>query len=214
MKELDQAGRHRIDNVDALQRVMHEDRRYALALYRHAEEHITLLLRRKFFRMPPELVVDAFNEAFLQFLRTKTFRNEHFQRGQPSMGWTAPELFKEVLAGYLYVSALRELVRHARVLARELDIDSDAAKGVADLADENPFSDPAQVYEEMEFARLVQECIERLGLVDRKILAMYLDETPIAEIAASLDEVNPGTLKTRLYRLRYRVIECAKRRLR
>ncbi len=231
--------RHKIDNVAALLRVMHADKRYALALHRHAEEHITLLLRRKFFRMPPELIGDAFNEAFLQLLRSKTFRDDVFQQKQPQAGWTAVELVKEVLGGYLYRSALYETLRLREKhlgkgsepvsdTTKEPDNSPDGTGAVVDspspgllhsavvdfeaVADPDPLPDAG--LEHKQALAALRKCIDALDPPDRQIMHMFMAETPIADIAARVDEPNANNIKTRLHRLRKRVIECAQRRMR
>lgn len=231
--------RHRIDNVAALLRVMHADKRYALALHRHAEEHITLLLRRKFFRVPPELIGDAFNEAFLQLLRSKTFRDDVFQQKQPQAGWTAVELVKEVLGGYLYRSALYETLR---LREKHLGKGGEASNSPSDEPDYAPASAAATAHESRpqlldgtsvdldtiadpelplddglahkQALTALYTCIGALAPTDRQIMHMYMAETPIADIAARVDEPNANNIKTRLHRLRQRVIECAQRRMR
>ncbi|KAG1435571.1 hypothetical protein G6F57_021069 [Rhizopus arrhizus] len=93
---------------------MHADPRYALEFRNKAEQHITLKLRKKFFNTTPEGVVDAFNNALMKFLQTRTFKDEGFQHGQPAGGWAAHELAVSKLGGYLAVDRARRRRRTGR----------------------------------------------------------------------------------------------------
>ncbi|OZI37993.1 hypothetical protein CAL29_06445 [Bordetella genomosp. 10] len=194
---------------------MRRDEKYAQSLHYLAETRITAQLRRKFFRVPPELVVDAFNEAFLQLLGSKTFHDDAFRHNQPSAGWTAAELVTHVFGGYLYVSARNELTRLAGLLRQGDGGTSDEEPfALEEIADETLAGDPVGSLEQSEFLKSVQACMEKLDGPDYDALQMYLDQVPIATIADQLNETSPGNMKTRLHRIRKRVIECVQRRLR
>lgn len=207
--------RHRVDNVAALTEVMRRDAQYAATLHYLAETDITTKLRREFYRLPSDLVLDAFNEAFLQLLQSRTFRDDAFLCNQPSAGWTSAELVSQVVGGYLYVSARNELIRLAQYFNRQHEPQpGEEAFSFDDVPDQNETSDPAKLYEQIDFFKCVQECTARLPAQDRDALWMSQDNVPIATIAERLNEKSPDNMKTRLHRIRKRVIECARRRLR
>jgi len=215
MKHQEEQQRHRIDNVAALLETLQRDEKYARSLHSLAENQITAQLRYKFFRMPPELVVDAFNEAFLQLLSSKTFHDDAFQRNQPGAGWTANELVTHVFGGYLYVSAKNELVRLAAMMRRTESGTLDGEPiSLDEFVDESLIGDTERIIEEKQLMKNLQECMSKLDAADYDALRMYLDQLPIADIADRLKETSPGNMKTRLHRIRKRVIECVQRRQR
>ncbi len=198
--------RYVVDNVAALVQVMHRDRHYALAVRDKAEQQVTLRLRRKFVGTPPELVVDAFNTAFLRFLKTQGFRSEAFLQGQSAEGWSADELV-EVLGGYLYTASLRQLVSMWRVTRREQEIDESSPE----IEDPSPRGgDPAWLYEQKQLRERVIACMDKLSETLLGTFRLFLEGVALADIASRLD-TQVGTVKSRLDAARKLVINCARK---
>lgn len=211
--------RYVINNVDALLRIMHADPRYALDFRNKAEQHITLKLRRKFFNTSPDGVLDAFNSALMKFLQTRTFRDEGFQQGQPSGGWAAHELALGKLGGYLYRGSLHELIQAHRRTRHEVQWksgvddaapDGDGATEVEEISDPSPYTDPARAYEHLSVVRRMRDCLNRLSDTLRATMALYLDETPMEQIA-KLQDLHVPTVKSRLHAARKLVAECTRK---
>lgn len=218
MNTLD-SKRYVIDNVDALLRILHADPRYALAFRNTAEQHITLKLRRKFFNTPPEGVVDAFNNALMKFLQTRTFKDEALRHGQPEDGWTAQELAFSKLGGYLYRGSLHELIQFHRRTRHELhwtapdgeDEGDGAVLGDArDVADPSAFADPAHAYEHLSIVKRMRDCLNKLSDTLRATMFLYLDDMPMEQIARQQD-LHVPTVKSRLHAARKLVTECTRK---
>jgi len=209
--------RYAIDNVAALIRVMHADRAYALALRNKAEQHVTLTLRRKYYRTSPELIVDAFNTALMNFLRAGTFRPEGFLSGRPAEGWSAKELGTTVLGGYLYRSAHRELIRLLRQRQHEDNLEDDDRFGeivpeATSATGTPPPETPETIYERKERRQHMLACVAKLSDTLRDTLFWYLDDYSYAHIA-KMQNINPQTVKSRIAEARNRVIECVRKRM-
>lgn len=215
MNTLD-SKRYVINNVDALLRIMHADPRFALAFRNKAEQHITLKLRRKFFNTPPEGVVDAFNNALMKFLQTRTFKDEGFLHGQPEGGWTAHELAVSQLGGYLYRGSLHELIQLHRRTRHEVQWkgpdDEGESDGVAfdDTPDPSPFADPAHAYEHLSIVKRMRDCLNKLSDTLRATMFLYLDDVPMEQIARQQD-LHVPTVKSRLHAARKLVTECTRK---
>jgi len=211
--------RYVINNVDALLRIMHADPRYALEFRNKAEQHITLKLRKKFFTTSPDGVIDAFNNALMKFLQTRSFRDEGFLHGQPAGGWAAHELALSKLGGYLYRGSLHELIQAHRRTRHEVqwthpdkdDEQAESAFGDAeDPGDPSPFADPARAYEHLSVVRRMRDCLNRLSDTLRATMFLYLDETPMDQIAR-LQDLHVPTVKSRLHAARKLVAECTRK---
>ncbi|KNY11632.1 RNA polymerase sigma factor [Achromobacter piechaudii] len=211
--------RYVINNVDALLRIMHADPRYALEFRNKAEQHITLKLRKKFFNASPEGVVDAFNNALMKFLQTRTFKDEGLQHGQPPGGWAAHELAVSKLGGYLYRGSLHELIQMHRRTRREVPWngpDTDAAQDdnvfdeAHDVGDPSPFSDPAKAYEHLSVVQRMRDCLNKLSDTLRATMFLYLDEVPMEQIAKQQD-LHVPTVKSRLHAARKLVSDCTRK---
>lgn len=211
--------RYVINDVDALIRIMHRDHRYALDFRNKAEQHITLKLRKKFFRTSPEVVLDAFNNALMKFLQVKTFRAESFLEGQPADGWTAHELAVSKLGGYLYRGSANEVIMAYRRSKHEVelvDLDDAAQDARAkhddfnELSDPSLFSDPALAYEHMELIKRMRDCMSKLSDTLRGTMFLYLDDLSMEQIAQR-QELQVPTVKSRLHAARKLVIECARK---
>ncbi len=217
MNTLD-SKRYVINNVDALLRILHDDPRYALAFRNKAEQHITLKLRRKFFNTSPEGVVDAFNNALMKFLHTRSFKDEGFQHGQPEGGWTAHELAMSKLGGYLYRGSLHELIQMHRRTRHEVPWTppedgglDDVAHDTADEADDpSPFADPARAYEHLSVIKRMRECLNKLSDTLRTTMFLYLDDLPMEQIAKQQD-LHVPTVKSRLHAARKLVADCTRK---
>ncbi|MDH0680985.1 MULTISPECIES: RNA polymerase sigma factor [Achromobacter] len=214
-----ESKRYVIDNVDALLRIMHADPRYALAFRNKAEQHITLKLRRKFFNTPPEGVVDAFNNALMKFLQTRSFKDEVLLHGQPEGGWTAHELAVSKLGGYLYRGSLHELIQYHRRTRHEVqwagpddggDRDDTAFDDARDVADASPFADPAQAYEHLSVVKRMRDCLNKLSDTLKTTMFLYLDDMPMEQIARQQD-LHVPTVKSRLHAARKLVTECTRK---
>lgn len=218
MNTLD-SKRYVINNVDALLRILHADPRYALAFRNKAEQHITLKLRRKFFNAPPEGVVDAFNNALMKFLQTRSFKDEALLHGQPVGGWTAHELAVSKLGGYLYRGSLHELIQIHRRTRHEVHLTGpqgieegeDAALGDArHVADSSEFNDPARAYEHLSIIKRMRDCINKLSDTLRTTMFLYLDDMPMEQIARQQD-LHVPTVKSRLHAARKLVTDCTRK---
>lgn len=214
-----ESKRYVINNVAALLRVMHADPRYALEFRNKAEQHITLKLRRKFFNTSPEGVVDAFNNALMKFLQTRTFKDEGLQQGQPEGGWTAAELAVSKLGGYLYRGSLHELIQMHRRTRHEVQwtgaedgdgTESQSLGEAEDVGDPSPFADPAQAYEHLSIVKRMRDCLNKLSDTLRATMFLYLDEVPMEQIAKQQD-LHVPTVKSRLHAARKLVTECTRK---
>lgn len=211
--------RYVITNVDALLRIMHADPRYALEFRNKAEQHITLKLRKKFFNTSPEGVVDAFNNALMKFLQTRTFKDEGFQHGQPPGGWAAHELAVSKLGGYLYRGSLHELIQMHRRTRHEVhwsgpnadgDADDNVFDDAEDVGDPSPFADPAHAYEHLSVVQRMRDCLNKLSDTLRATMFLYLDEVPMEQIAKQQD-LHVPTVKSRLHAARKLVADCTRK---
>jgi len=211
--------RYVINNIDALLRIMHADPRYALDFRNKAEQHITLKLRRKFFNTSPDGVLDAFNSALMKFLQTRSFRDEGFLHDQPAAGWAAHELAVSKLGGYLYRGSLHELIQAHRRTRNEVQwkYSADDGEPVGDsqaeldqVGDPSPYADPARAYEHLSVVRRMRECLNRLSDTLRATMYLYLDETPMEQIA-KLQDLHVPTVKSRLHAARKLVAECTRK---
>ncbi len=218
MNTLD-SKRYVITNVDALLRILHADPRYALAFRNKAEQHITLKLRRKFFKTSPEGVVDAFNNALMKFLQTRTFKDEGFLHGQPDGGWTAHELAVSRLGGYLYRGSLHELIQMHRRTRHEVqwarpddggEQDDTAPEEIQNVGDPSPFADPAHAYEHLSVVKRMRDCLNKLSDTLRTTMFLYLDDLPMEQIARQQD-LHVPTVKSRLHAARKLVTECTRK---
>lgn len=214
-----ESKRYVINNVYALLRIMHTDPRYALEFRDKAEQHITLKLRRKFFNVPPEGVVDAFNNALMKFLQTRTFKDEGFLHGQPEGGWTAHELAVSKLGGYLYRGSLHELIQFHRRTRHEVqwsgsedggDLDDVAFDDAREVADASPFADPAHAYEHLSVVKRMRDCLNKLSDTLKTTMFLYLDDMPMEQIARQQD-LHVPTVKSRLHAARKLVTECTRK---
>ncbi len=213
-----ESKRYVINNVDALLRIMHTDPRYALEFRNKAEQHITLKLRRKFFNAPPEGVVDAFNNALMKFLQTRTFKGEGFLHGQPEGGWTAHELAVSKLGGYLYRGSLHELIQFHRRTRHEVqwtgpeggEQDDSGFDDERDVADASPFADPAHAYEHLSVVKRMRDCLNKLTDTLKTTMLLYLDDMPMEQIARQQD-LHVPTVKSRLHAARKLVTECTRK---
>ncbi|EHK63831.1 RNA polymerase sigma factor [Achromobacter arsenitoxydans] len=211
--------RYVINNVDALLRILHADPRYALDFRNKAEQHITLKLRKKFFNASPDGVVDAFNNALMKFLQARTFRDEGFLAGQPAEGWSAHELALGKLGGYLYRGSLHELIQAHRRIRQEVQwkqpaqddlLDDNALDEIETLSDPSPFADPARAYEHLSVIRRMRACLDKLSDTLRATMFLYLDETPMEQIAR-LQDLHVPTVKSRLHAARKLVADCTRK---
>ena len=218
MNTLD-SKRYVINNVDALLRILHADPRYALAFRNKAEQHITLKLRRKFFNAPPEGVVDAFNNALMKFLQTRSFKDEALLLGQPEGGWTAHELAVSKLGGYLYRGSLHELIQIHRRTRHEVhwtgpqgtEEGEDAALGDArHVADPSEFNDPARAYEHLSIIKRMRDCINKLSDTLRTTMFLYLDDMTMEQIERQKD-LQVTTVKRRLHSALKLVTDCTRK---
>lgn len=218
MNSLD-SKRYVIENVDALLRIMHADPHYALAFRNKAEQHITLKLRRKFFNASPDGVVDAFNNALMKFLHTRTFKDEGFKQDQPEGGWTAHELAVGTLGGYLYRGSLHELIQMHRRTRHEVqwtypedggEHDYAAFDDIRNVGDPSRFADPAHAYEHLSIVKRMRECLNKLSDTLRATMFLYLDDMPMEQIARQQD-LHVPTVKSRLHAARKLVTECTRK---
>ena len=213
--------RYRIDNFDSFLRVLQSDNNFTLEFKDKTEQRITASLRRKYVKIDPDTVLDAFNNALSKCIKAKSFRDEGFLEGQPTSGWTASELATSKLGGYLYIASRNEVVlsyhKSKYHLAPPKESDEDApvstAGDVDELADEDPFNDPAVAYERAEHLRVMRDCMAKLSDTLRSVFFMEMDDIEQSEIAKQAG-IPIGTVKSRVHSAYKFVEECTKRGLR
>lgn len=210
--------RYAINSIASLIRVMHADQRFAQAFRNKAEQRITLQLRKKFFKVSSDTVLDAFGTALQNFLCSKTFKDEAFLEGQPSEGWSAEELAGGKVGGYLYRGAFNALVQDYRGTRREIPfLDQDELDGsgsgisLESLADLDELNDPAARYERESVLARMAHCIARLSATLRGTLDLWMKEALPMEEIAQRQGLPVSTVKRRLHDARKSVAECARK---
>jgi RNA polymerase sigma-70 factor (ECF subfamily) len=208
--------RYALNSIASLIRVMHADRRFAQAFRDKAEQRITLQLRKKFFKVSHDALLDAFGVAMQNFLCSKTFKNEVFSDDQPKDGWSAEDLVRGKVGGYLYRGAYNALVQHYRDTRREIsfpeqdDSGGPGALSIENLIDPDELNDPAARYENSSLLARLAACIKRLSATLRSTLDLALQELSMEEIAQQ-QNLHVPTVKSRLHEARKRVIECVRK---
>lgn len=215
-----QPKRHIVNDINDFIRILHEDTRYALAFRNEAERQITLKLRRKYLRSPSDAVADAFSTAFVNFLQAKTVSAQAFLDGQPPQEWSAEELARGKLGGYLYTSAKNALIQSWRKAGKnevafhdedEQGSQDGAAFGISleSLADTSPFNDPDAAYERKTMLQRLMHCVEKLSDTLRATMEFFLDDHSM-EAISERQGVHVSTVKSRLHAARKQVIECGR----